>query len=370
MKALQTKTVEVLDTRPKAPLRFISTSGSPYERGYQYGEQLSSVIGRFVDYLVVSYNKLLGRSRDQLLHEARKYSPFIESYSPEIYEEIKGISEGSGRTLDEIVMAIAYYEISESRSGGCTGFASTGRATADGYPVIGQTWDDCIEYWWDGDISVLLSMTPKSGPNILAYTYPAIPAAAGTNSAGITICWNSIHNEESQLGVPTYVIVRDILMQRSIGDALGSVIRAKRAESFNFMLSDENGELYDVEATPSDMDIMYSDDVLVHANHFVSKKLKVKDDKILAVLPDTVVRHNRMQKLLKHNYGSINLEKGFEMLRDHVNYPWSICKHADKNRRIIFDFTYASWVIMPSRRELWITHGIPCESEYQKYIVT
>jgi len=361
---------EVLDTRPKSELKVVETKGNAYERGFHYGEKTRALVDRFLSQLYASYNELYGMSKDQLLIEARKYIPFIESYSPEVMNEIKGIAEGVGKNVEEIAMAVAYYDISEARSqarGGCTSFAATGQATVGRQTYIGQSWDDCLEFWWDGEINVVIKSECNSGMKLLAYTIPAIPAGAGLNSEGIALCWNSMHCEQREVGVPTYVIIREVLNQRTIGDALGAIVRAKRAESFNFLIADSNGEIYNIEATPNDLDIMYADDYFVHANHFTSSKIKVKEDKNLELMPDTIVRHNRMNKLLKENRGSIDLKKLMEFLRDHVNFPWSICKHADKNRRIPFDLTYSAWVMVPATREMWITHGIPCESQFSKY---
>ena len=365
------QSLDVLDTKPKVQLNVVETSGNARERGLQYGRKCKGLIDRFVDALYVSYKESHGRSKNQLLLQAKRYVPFLEEYSSEVAEEIRGIAEGAGRAYEELVMTVAYYEIGETRSSlpvqGCTALAATGKGTVDGTVYIGQTWDDNLAYWWDGQINTLLNMRCDSGLNILAYTYPGIPPAAGLNSEGISLCWNSLHCEQAAVGVPTYAIVREVLGARRIGDAIGAITRAKRAESFNMMIADKDGEVYDIEATPNELDILYATKFISHANHFKSRKLRIQRDTILDILPDTIVRDNRMSKLLEQNCGNIDLDKSMQLLRDHVNYPHSICKHAHKTRRLIFDLTYASWVLVPAKREMWITHGIPCQSEFVRY---
>jgi len=295
----------------------------------------------------------------------------MEEYSPEVADEIKGIAQGAGRTYEELAMALAYYEIGETRtnvgSHGCTAFGATGKATTNGTTYIAQTWDDNLAYWWNGEISVMLKMSCDSGLRLITYTYPGIPCGAGLNSEGISLCWNSLHCEQSKVGVPTYAIIREILAQKRIGDVIRAVTQAKRAESFNVMIADKHGELYDIEATPSEVDIFYGTNYISHANHFTSKKLKIQRDTIFEVLPDTVVRQNRINKLLERSCGDLDLEKSMELLRDHVNYPHSICKHAHKTRRLIFDLTYASLLMAPAKGEVWVTHGLPCENEYVRH---
>ena len=54
-------------------------------------------------------------------------------------------------------------------------------------------------------------------------------------------------------------------------------------------------------------------------------------------------------------------------LRDHDEYPYSICRHEDLNQppedRYI---TVASAIMDLNERVLWISEGPPCNSEYQR----
>ncbi|MCJ7489899.1 MAG: hypothetical protein MUO87_07135, partial [Thermoplasmata archaeon] len=64
-------------------------SGEPYDRGYKYGEACKNLIARMIEEQF--YQEFSGRlTKDQMLKHARKYEPFIQNYSPEIAEELKG----------------------------------------------------------------------------------------------------------------------------------------------------------------------------------------------------------------------------------------------------------------------------------------
>jgi len=197
----------------------------------------------------------------------------------------------------------------------------------------------------------------------LDYTNPGILASAGVNSKGISICWNTVPRLGLKVGVPTYIIVAEVLRQSTIGDAINAVIRADRAGCFNFLIADKT-ELYDIEATPSDIDIDYSDEYIVHANHFVSQKFCSKQGipNSDIGMASTIVRHNRMESLLKRKLGQISLDDCKSFLKDHVNYPASICGHYPEG-----GFTLDAWVIVPSDREIWLAHGPPCQNEFQSY---
>ena len=342
-------------------LALLELSGGAYERGQKYGAKFKRLIARMIE--DEFYKEFQGKvTKNELVRRAKKYAPFVEGYSPEIAEELKGMAEGSGRSYEEIVMVNALEERDSLRGRRCTAFASTGKATRDGKTYIGQNWDGLESEWWGGELGLLLTVKQKEGVDILDYTNPGILASAGVNSKGISICWNTVPRLELKVGVPTYIIVAEVLRQKTIGDAIDAVIRAKRAGCFNFLIADET-ELYDIEATPTDIDIAYSDEQIVHANHFVSQKFYSKQ-----TIPNsdigmasTIVRHNRMNTLLKQKFGQIGLDdcKGF--LKDHVNYPASICRHPD------YGLTLDSWVVVPAEMEFWIAHGPPCQHEFEKY---
>ena len=339
-------------------------SGEPYDRGFKYGEVCKNLVARMIEEQF--YQEFSGRlTKDQLLRYARKYEPFIKDYSPEIADELKGMAEGSGRSYEEIIMVNALEERSAFEHSRCTAFAATGNATRKGETYAGQTWDGIENEWWDGELSLLFKVRRKNGPDILDYTNPGILACAGLNSNGISINWNTVPQKEMIAGVPSYIIVAEVLKQKTLGEALDAVRRANRAGYFNFVITNET-ELYDVEATPSDLDISYSGECIGHANHFVSDMFRSTQN--VGVTACSIIRHNRMNRLLRENRGKIDLETCMSFMRDHVDYPSSICHHPGddldpKQRGLTLD----SWISVPSKREFWIAHGSPCENEFVRF---
>src|SRR6516164_1330916 len=80
---------------PKAgdlPLTVIK--GKPRERGRQYGEHFADAIARFLENEIV---KPFGSStkREDMLAYGAECSHVIKEYSPEIFDELEGMAEGS-----------------------------------------------------------------------------------------------------------------------------------------------------------------------------------------------------------------------------------------------------------------------------------
>jgi len=305
------------------------------------------------------------RTKAQLLHHASKYEPFIAEYSSEIEEELRGIAEGSGRSYHEIVMVNALEERKAFQSSHCTAFAATGQATVGGETFSGQTWDGIEKEWWDGQFGLLFKVRRKEGPDLLDYTNPGILASAGLNSEGIAVNWNTMPQPELAIGVPAYVIVAEVLRQKTLGDAIDAARRAPRASTFNLVITDGT-ELYSVEGAPGDVDVLYGGECMAHANHFVSDRLAPRLNS--EVSSSSIIRHNRMNRLLRSSYGKIDLQACMGFLRDHVNYPSSICTHPgdhpDPKER---GYTLDAWISVPAKRELWIAHGLPCQSEFARF---
>ena len=343
----------------------IQLEGTANEVGYQYGVKCKDRIHRLLAWYYSNCSEACKMDKHELLHTAGKYWSFIEEYSTEVADEIRGTAEGSEKNLNEIVFLNTYYEIyaRPAFQPKCTAFAISGEATSDGTTYVAQNWDDLVDWFDEKFIPLFLRVKHKNGPEIISFTLPGIPATTGINSNGIGFCSNTLYTVEHKIGVPIYAISTDLLHQKTIGDALDSITRADRADSLNYLLGDENGETYDVEATPKDVEFFSSSDYLHHTNHFLSEKLQSEKDLVLPVMIDSVVRCNRIRRLLRQNVGKINLEKTMAFLRDHVNIPNSICRHRGSK----FNFlTAASMIFVPSRREAWFTHGNPCEVEFEK----
>jgi isopenicillin-N N-acyltransferase-like protein len=314
-----------------------------------------------------------------MLRHAKKHVPFIEEYSPELFEMIQGIAEATKRPIEEIVLINMDEEKGMFNQMGCTAFAATGGATKTGEAFHGQTWEAIIDFYWGGKMSALLKMKPKGDVRSLNHTMPGFLGCAGLNEKGVGLSWNTVPRISLTIGVPTYIICAEILRQKTIGDAIDACRRAERAGCFNFIITDDS-EIYNVEATPKDIDIYSHHEYIGHANHYVSKKFK--DKQKMRRPSSTITRHFRINRLLKENCGNIDLEECKSFLQDHSNYPHSICSHPsieydedeeympwpiEKDEAWKHSYVLDGWVIAPARKEYWISHGSPCQHEFKKY---
>ncbi|MGM0414534.1 MAG: C45 family autoproteolytic acyltransferase/hydrolase, partial [Bacillota bacterium] len=237
--------------------------------------------------------------------------------------------------------------------------------------IIGQSWDNFLE-WRDNFRDILLIRSSTQGPDILSYAYPGMLAAAGLNSEGIAVCWNSVPRLKLQSGVPTYIIIAEILRQTSLGDALAAVMRARRAGCFNLVLSDGN-EIYNIEATPDDIEISYSTNYFSHANHYLAERFACQEPEPenfekYKRKASSIIRHNRMTRFLEEETGKISAASVQRFLTDHLNQPHSICRHPEPDIEYSEKLlTRAAWIIEPTSKILWYAGGPPCENQFVPY---
>lgn len=344
----------------------IEAAGTPYEIGRQHGSQTKEKIAlgiatyrrMFMDYAQLEW--------ETACRMAEAYIPQVEKYDPAIMEEIRGVAAGAGRPLGEIMALNARSELAltEKMLPGCTAFAVLPEASAAGETYVGQNWD-----WKASQRSALLLLNIKQPgrPEIMMVTEAGIIGKIGFNSAGIAVCLNALVADKNDSGVPLHIVLRGILNGENLGDAVAAAARLPIASAANFLVGHRDGEAIDIEAAPADYDVLYpAGGLLTHTNHFTSLRLtKVKDIGKIA-FADSPVRLGRVNNLLRAKRGRLDLPALQGIMRDHFNYPDAICRHEDRRdeagRRAV---TVFSIIMDPARKEMHLTEGPPCQSEYR-----
>ena len=345
------------------------TGDNVYERGCQYGAQLKGTIRSHITTWQNQFTEKMHVNMNDVFQRARRMWPFIEGYSAEISKEIDGIAHGSDSKLEEIIMLNAINELFINPGSdflGCTSFGVTGDATVDGTTYVGQT-DDLMP--WEAEFGVILRIETGDS-NAIGFSFAGALPIIGMNKHGISLCINALYDRRSRPGVPVAVIAADILKQKTIGRALYSIARAERATSVNLLVGDQHGELYSVEMTQDRYVALYGENSIVHTNHFLSRELLTpglrERDMALRNGTNTIVRYNRMRKLIHRNYGKIDIVQLKSFMSDHVNYPESICRHSTGSG---LSKTIAAFIMDPQKGELLIADGNPCQATYYEYSV-
>ncbi len=353
---------------------FIKISGAPYERGVQYGRQASSRIDLGLDLYRTDFERR-GIAWAHALTLAGRYRTVVETYSEEMWQEILGIAEGSGQSVDAILLLNVRTELSFEELGpsggdidGCTALLALPETTEDGHVLHGQSWD-----WRPGcvDTSVVLHITPEQGPAMLLFCEAGQLARHGMNSAGVAITANGLQcdHDGGDVGLPSPFMRRKMFMKESYSEAIGILLNSKRSFSHNIIISHKDGEAIGIEATPhAAYWLEPKAGILTHANHFKHPvALQAVQDLSLMRHPESLHRDSRVHRALNHAYGNITVDTFKEALADRFDSPNAVCRSPAYREDGAHSCTVANLIMDSAMGKMWVAPAPYEGADYTEY---
>lgn len=357
---------------------YVEVSGSPYDAGFQHGRALRAEIENSVACYRAMFYDYSGLEWSRVRELAAVFAPMIESYEPRYLDEIRGIADGSGFAFEDILALNCRSELvfvgaeMDEVEGGCTTIGVSSRRSRSGETLMGYNWD------WKAAQGAGMALLRISGagerPDILMLTEAGIIGKAGINSAGLCLTLNALSTDEPPKGLPLHIAMRGILECETIYEAIRAAGRMPLGCCANFMIGSANGELVDIEVENGDFEVMYPDEGwIVHTNHFIHPRYprEPRKDTMKLKVPDTFVRLGRARTLVESAFGVSGLvgeDDLMSILKDHVEFPSSICRHEDpKMAEGLRMGTVFSMVANLPKRELLVCAGNPCEGVYESY---
>ena len=348
-------------------LKTVEASGTYDAMGRTLGSACRKEADRMVSDAMASFER---GSRDwgRALKSISKLVPFVEEYHPEMISFTKAYAEGAGISFEEVFVLFCLDEM-----GLCTDVMVNGEVTDDGKPYAAHTEDWTVE---SQEYLVLVRAKPEEGARMLIMTHAGLEWITGINSAGLTISGNSLYQNDKRIGVPKLMVAPKVLASETIGEALAASTPAHRASSYNNNICHSSGEMYCVEGSATDFAVLYPDEgFLVHTNHYLHPSMTKYEElfmkhgnRTLDGCSGTLVRYHRARRMVEGHLGDVTRATLIDLMRDHVNYPDSICSHPheDVPEHDRCKTTYA--VLMdPTEGTMHICVGNPCEGEFQPY---
>ncbi|WP_459820897.1 C45 family autoproteolytic acyltransferase/hydolase [Halorubrum luteum] len=348
-------------------------SGEPYEIGRQHGKKFTDEIKSNIDFYYDFFSKY-GIDEGTANRQSKEFIDIVEETNSDYLKEMKGVAEGSGQSLSDIVLVnmrhtIIYsaYENDEiSDPDGCSSFGVQPEKTVDDISLIGQNWD-----WKLPVESIVLDVRRPNKPNLLMLTEAGMVGGKfGLNEHGIGFVVNGLSTPkdgEDPFRKPSHVRSREILNANRLDQAVGAIIDSNRPTSRNYLVANGNGEMVDIETTPDNYDFLHPENSLItHTNHFVGEnsfKSTLEQKK-----PHSVTRHIRMKRMFDNVDKDISISDIKSILSDHSGKPKSLCRHSRPELNDI-SYTNNSSIMDLTNKRMWITGGPPCENEYLEFEV-
>jgi len=310
------------------PCRLIDLSGSPHDRGVQYGHQAAQEIARSVGHYGAQA-EALGLDNPRLAQIVREYLPVLETFDHRQVEEMRGIAVGAAVSFEQVVLVNARTELLQfvrrpalleslqaREPDGCTGVVVRPQATRDKQLIHAHNWDWKVE--------------SAEGCVILRFTEAGALARFGFNARGICITANGLDSDRDyrRAGVPLALIRRKALEHTHLGLALRTVYCTPKSGSNNIIISHAaSGLVYDFECAPDETFMVEPQNgVLVHANHWLSPVALMKlQEHGMSDAPSTFYRDVRAREALVARAGDITVDDVVAVMLDDFETPWSIC---------------------------------------------
>ncbi len=359
-------------TRAARPLPLVEISGADArERGRQYGEQTRSLIERSLAFYREEFERKSGLAWPDVVERVPRWYPLIDEYAPGLLDEVRGIAEGSGRSVEEIVALNGRGELRTrdpfAEGADCTSFVVTDEAAGDGHVWCGQNWDWRSE---TAGTAVMLRIRQPGTPTIVTLVEAGQVGRHGANSAGIALNANGLAAPfQNGLGIPAPFIRRRTLESAGMDQALEAIFTARQLLSTNVLLTHREGFAIDVETTPGRHGWAYPrDGVYAHANAFTTFVPPQVGASYRPASSDSLIRAERVERTLRHapeTSSSAEMHALIvEALSDHLGYPNSVCNHPDPRAPRTFE-TLASLIVDLTTGAFWVAGGNPCTTEFE-----
>lgn len=255
----------------------ITLSGTSYEIGLQHGRTLKKEIAEVYSKWKQNIRVGLGRNPDSLLNafiKATNFEPAIRKWTPEIFEEIKGISDGSGQKIndvfafqlvDEFWVFVDSINNSKRQHCSCIGVSST--TTHPAYTA--QNMD--LENYMNGYQVLLHIKGSIDTPEQYLLTCAGAIVTTGMNEYGISVNPNTLMELKSSTdGLPVAYVVRGILGKQKREEVLSFINSIKYASGQNYVIGIQDS-IYDFETSATKITRFYPNKeqkgIVFHTNH-------------------------------------------------------------------------------------------------------
>ena len=215
---------------PEYPL--YKARGTHRELGRQHGEQASRQIRAHIE-MMRARPKL---SDEQFKRRVAKFQPMFERHCPHLLEEMRGLAEGAGVTLEEAMACSIRGELGSAPAEGCTAYAIGRSGTARREVIAGQNADMGSQMML---LAYVLHLQPRNKPEVLIWTFGGMLGYHGMNSAGVAHFSNALSGgPRNQFGMPEYVYERLMLECTGTEQVIDVLRKLPLASNENFVICD------------------------------------------------------------------------------------------------------------------------------------
>lgn len=343
----------------------IRCEGKGGERGFAHGSRARAQVHDNIETYRLALRRRVGLEWSEATRQAARFVPWIEAWDADLADELRGIAQGAGVDLMDVVLLNARSSFTLTKPAHeCTALAAL--------PVPGETRETILAQNWDNMRrlkAIVLDVAAPGRPRCLTFTEAGTLAKIGLNSEGIGVCVNGLHAPgAADNAIPIFILLRRALQSPTLVEAMRTLTGTPRDAPHNYLVGAADGAAFDIEACTRDFEVLAPHGrFLVHTNHFVGPRLAARDEHRVGD-PGTVLRLWRAQALAAQHEGAFGAREALALLGDHFNAPASICAHATAADDDLVGETKCAVVMELGERRMTITAGYPCAAESETFV--
>ncbi|WP_430885934.1 C45 family autoproteolytic acyltransferase/hydolase [Fusibacter sp. JL216-2] len=367
-------------------MKELHLSGSFYDMGVDYGKTFKKDIKLFSKfiYLMVSLCRQPGsttfspnmkyflHSLFSLKKDKKKFREgmvyfenTLKEYAPDMLEMIRGISEGSGLDLEDVMFLNMATDVMMT----CSIWGAHGEASKNKNTLIGMNADESKEV---EKYEIMIHMTPKSGKQVKgSVMVGTVLLNHGMNEDGLAWAGTLFFLEIDGLikgNIPLVVLQRPLYECASVDEAMRLIDKLPNTNLGAVVYLGDSEQLVRYECS-DDIRIktIVENSVLGTTNLPEAEALRKKD--LFKGYPDNKNlnarhRHARMQDLISQHEGDFDIDLMKKIASDHdlggPHENMSMCQHGKFK-------TLVTYIADPSNRCFYINFGNPCKDAFKKY---
>ena len=361
----------------------ITLSGTSYERGLQHGQKLKKEIEEVYSKWKQTITNTLKKDADSLINvflNSTNFEPSIKKWTPELLEELRGISDGSGQKyndvyafqlVDELWVFVDSLYNSGKHHCSCIGVTST----PDHPAYTAQNMD--LENYMNG-YQVLLHIKGETDiPEQYLFTCAGLIVTTGMNEYGISVNPNTLMElKSSPDGLPVAFVIRGILNCHESEKVLSFISSIKYASGQNYVIGIQDS-IYDFETSATQSVRFYPNkekkELVYHTNHALNNHdvkpwYQEYHNNVMSGMSkdmNSETRFSSLEKRLNMPVNAINVDILKSTLRSKDNEKNPICRTYKEGGEI---FTFGSVIYtLTGIPSVQVTKGSPDQTEYKEY---
>lgn len=361
----------------RGKIRVLSVGGTAYDMGWTHGEQYREEIRRYAAERValVEEGQWSGKrplTRQQVLGLAEACLPAHEAYAPDLMDELRGMAAATDLSLAELIIVGGFtdfidtvYRANQRQTllepalaiDDCTAFIIPDDQ-AQGAGFLGQTWD---MHDTATEFVIMLRIEEAEMADALLFTSTGCLGQIGMNAHGIAVGINNLLGADGQFGVTWPFVIRKVLQQDNIEDALACITEAPLAGAHNYLLFDGLGNGFNVEAMSSHHVVTsLNGEAIVHTNHCLMPETQtLAQPRLPASQAHSENRLSYAQEVLAER--PVTIEHLQELTRQAP-----VCTISTPPFHVE---SCGAAIMRPKSGDLWAVWGVPCDNEYEQFRV-